>query len=284
MPEENYGLYFVIFVAIVILVFIYVQVKEKMNLKKAATGEDKARFQDAVRRVMGEGSYTILYSHWEDVEYYGRSRKTTYYRHALAFEGDRLWIMPVRFEKELIMPGDPVLVTKDVLGIVDVNEIKDKKTGKTQYIKVTLNDKNGTKLVDLGVHAVNTKEDRFYPLNLLQEEECAQFSQFIADMSGQVSQENADLPQRLKDEANAKRAKSARTLAIVGIVFGIIFPIVGLVLGIAAIINAPKPKATDGKMSLPLILGIVALVLSIVMMVFGSPIMMEILKMMGMTF
>lgn len=278
-------MYAIIFVVVVVGVFLYVHFKGKADLKKAATGEDKARFEDAIRKAMGElmneGDYTIAYSHWEDVEYRGRTKKTTYYHYGLAFGGGRLWIMPLRFEKELIMPDKPVLATGEMLGMVNVTEYKNKKTGKVTHVSATLNDKNGKKLVQLTVDQQNTKEDRFHHLNMLQDEECEKFYQFISEMSGKVSQENADLPDKLKAEENAKKSKNARIEAIVGLVFAIIFPFIGIILGLCAIATAPKPKATGGKMELPLILGIAATVLSVVMLFLGQPVFMMILGAMG---
>lgn len=264
MPEERYGLGIAIIVAIVVIAFIYSHFKGKANLKKAATGADKARFQEAVKKVMGEGNYTIAYAHWEKVEYYGRTTRTTYYHHALAFDDSRLWIMPLRFEKELILPDKPILATSEMLGIVDVNSHVDKKTNKVTHVGVTLNDKDGKVLVNLYVDSVNTKEDRFHHLNLLQEEECEQFFQFISSMSGKVSADNADLPDRLKEEHKAKMTKYARNCVIPGIIFSILFPFVGLLLGVIGLIYAPKPKATGGKPQWPFLLAIACIVLSIV--------------------
>lgn len=281
MPEDNYLLYGIIFVLIVVAVFVYVNLKEKANLKKAANGEDKERFEEALRKAMGERleghDYTFVYAHYEDVQYYGRSRKTTYYHYGLAFDSERLWIMPLRFERELVMPDKPVLATGEMLGLVNVTERVSKKTGKVDFVFATLNDKDGKKLVELTVNAVNTKEDRFHHLNLLQEEECDRFYQFISALAGKVSEENADLPDRLKAEENAKKAKNARIEAIIGLVFAIVFPFIGLILGLCAIATAPKPKATGGKWGLPLILGIVATVLSVVMFFAGQPVFMWII-------
>lgn len=278
--DENI-MYILIFVAVVVAVFLYVHFKEKVNLKKAANGEDKGRFQEAVRKVMGDGDYIIAYAHYEDVQYRGRTTRTTYYHYALAFDEERLWIMPLRFEKELILPDKPVLATSEMLGIINVSEVMNKKTGMVTRVSTTLNDKNGKKIVDIVVDAVNTKEDRFHHLNLLQEDECGQFYGFISAMSGQVQAENADLPDRLKEEENAKKSKNAKIEAIVGLVFAVIFPFVGLILGLCAIATAPKPKANGGKFGLPLILGIVATVLSVVMLFAGAPVMMAIFAALG---
>lgn len=275
--DENL-MYALIFVAIVAAVFIYVHFKGKADLKKAADGGDKARFQAAVRKVMGDGNYTTAYAHWEDVQYYGRRTKTTYYHYALAFDDERLWIMPLRFEKELILPDKPVLATSEMLGIITVNERVSKKTGLVEHVSATLNGKDGKKLVDLSVDAVNTKEDRFHHLNLLQNDECAQFFGFISAMAGQVSQANADLPDKLKAEENAKKSKNALIEAIVGVVLGVIFPFMGLILGFCAIATAPKPKANGGKWGLPLILGIVATAVSVVFLVLGQPVLMLIIE------
>lgn len=263
-------MYVAIVVAIIAVVFIYSHFTTAANKRKAASGEDKARFQEAVRKVMGEGNYTIAYAHHEDVQYYGRSTKTTYYHYALAFDDTRLWIMPLRFEKELILPDRPVLATSDMLGIISVTEWMNKKTGMVNHVATTLNDKNGKKLVDLTVDAENTKEDRFHHLNLLQDDECAQFYGFISAMSGQVEKDNSELPDRLKAEANAKKAKNAMIEAIIGIVLA---PIgIGFVLGLCAIATAPKPKNNNGKWDLSLTLGIIATVLSVVMPFLAFPI------------
>lgn len=274
-------MYVVIFAVVIAAIFVYVHFKGKANLKKAASGEDKARFEEAIRKAMGElmndGNYTIAYSHWEDVQYRGRTTKTTYYHYGLAFDDTRLWIMPLRFEKELIMPDKPALATGEMLGIVSVDSRTNKKTGKVVHVSATLNDKNGKKLVDLVVDEENTKEDRFHHLNMLQGEECEKFYHFISAMSSKVSQENSELPERLKAEENAKKAKNAMIEAIIGIVLAIIFPFVGIILGLCAIATAPKPKANGGKFGLPLILGIVATVLSVVMLFCGQPVFMMIL-------
>lgn len=275
------SVYLILLVVVVAAIFLYVHFKGKANLKKAATGEDKARFEEAIRRAMGElmneGDYTIAYAHWEDVQYRGRTTKTTYYHYGLAFGGERLWIMPLRFEKELIMPDGPVLATDELLGMVSVTEYKNKKTGKVTHVSATLNDKAGKKLVALAVDRENTKEDRFHHLNMLQDEECEKFFQFISAMSSQVSKENADLPEKLKAEENAKKSKNAKIEAIIGLVLAVVFPFIGLILGVCAIATAPKPKATGGKMELPLILGIAATVLSVVMFFLGQPVFMMIL-------
>lgn len=281
MPKNDYVLYGIIFVAVVVAVFIYVTIKEKFDLKKAGTGKDKERFKEAVRQVMGDGDYTIAYSHWEDVKHQGRTTTTTYFHHALAWSGDKLWIMPLSFDKDLILPDRPVLVTKDVLGIVTVDKREDKKTGKVYRVAATLNDKDGKKLVDLGVDATNTRDDRFHHVNLLQEEECAQFASFISRMAGEVSRENADLPGRLKDQDIAKRTKNARIFGIVGMVCSILFPVAGLVMGVITLVTAPKPRDTGGKMGLPIILGIAALVVSVLMLAFDMPLLTELLKGLG---
>lgn len=54
-------------------------VREKINLRRTATGEDKERLQKAVAQAL-----------------------------------------PLQFDKDLILPGEPVLINADTLGVADV--------------------------------------------------------------------------------------------------------------------------------------------------------------------
>lgn len=91
-----------IFAAIIAAIWIYIVIREKVNLRRAATGEDKERLRRAVAQVLpGESGYQVAYGHYEDVQHYGRKKITTYYCYGLAFDASRIWVMPLQFEKGL---------------------------------------------------------------------------------------------------------------------------------------------------------------------------------------
>lgn len=87
----------------------------------------------------------MAYGHYENVEYVVRKRITTYYCYALAFHESRIWVIPLSFDKENILPGKPVLFSSDTLGTVDVSTAKDKK-GRPQRVRLSLYDKSGEAL------------------------------------------------------------------------------------------------------------------------------------------
>lgn len=65
--------------------------------------------------------YQVAYGHFEKEVHYGRRTYVTYYSYALACDAGRIWVIPLSFDKELILPGEPILITEDILGIADVS-------------------------------------------------------------------------------------------------------------------------------------------------------------------
>lgn len=257
----------ILFVVIGIAVWIYSKLKEKKNIGLAQNGEDMRRLQEAVARVLpNESGYQVVFAHWEKVEYYGRTRRTTYYSYALAFDDARLWVIPLGFQKDDIRPGQPILLTKESLGIAEVDTHM--KNDLLNRVSVTLRDKDGKSPVNLEVDALNLRSDRFHHLNIDQTQECAQFSAFIAGMSDTVARENAGLEDRLHSEMLANSSKGSKTLGIVGIaLFWTGF--IGLIFGGIGLLNAPKPAETQGKAETPYILCLIATILSALATVVG---------------
>jgi len=254
---------FPILVVIVVVIAIYSIVKGRINRGKAENGEDMERLKNAVAQVLpNETGYTVACAHWERSEYYGRRTTTYYYSYALAFDAQRLWIIPLRFEKDEIFPQNPVLITKDNVGVATVDTTMKKDA--LSRVTVTLSDKQGESPINFYVDALNTRDSRFYHFNIAQQAECERFEQFISSMAGVVNEENKGLQEELKAKSLASTAKSSRTMGILSIVFSI-FPLLGLVFGIIGIIAAPKPKETGGKPVAGFILCAVGLGLSIVL-------------------
>lgn len=267
--DKNTILGIAVLVVIGVVIFIYEQVKEKKNKALTETGEDMARLRDAVAKVLpGQTGYEVAYGHWEKVEYYGRSRRTTYYTYALAFTSEQMWMIPLGYEKNVILPGKPILITKESLGMATVTPRENKKTGELQGVSLVLRDKDGKSPVNLDVDVLNLRSDAYHHVNISQPEECEKFRRFISGLAETVSQENAGLDERMKADANKQNAKNAKTLGILGIVCFWLGPI-DLIFGGMGLAIAPKPKDTDGKATAPFILNVIAIVLAVLVSVIG---------------
>lgn len=259
--------YILIAAVLFVIIFIYIQLRESMNRKKAETGEDKARLRKAVDRVLnGEYGYRVAYAHWEKVEHMGRRTRTTYYTYALAFDASRLWIMPLRYEKGEVVPAEPLLLTSQMLGIAKMDASVDK-SGSLRRVSISLHDKDGKEFLTCYVDAVNLREDRFHHFNLLQPEECEQFQSFMATFAAQVTQQNQGLEERVQEEEAAARGGRAKKLAIIGIVAGLLFPLAGFVVGVIAAVTAPKPRLTGGRVTAPLALSILSVAVSLIALI-----------------
>lgn len=229
-----------IFAAIIAAIWIYIVVREKINLRKAATGEDKERLRRAVAQALpGESGYQVAYGHYEDVQHYGRKKITTYYCYGLAFDASRIWVMPLQFGKDLILPGEPTLVTGDTLGVANVSITNDKE-GKPRRVNIALYDKDGTSLLNCVVEVQNTREDSYHHVNILQEEECARFGRLMDSIAAQVNRDNPGL----KEQVHTTEAytRKAYVRGIFGVVFGVFFPPVDLYFSITGLRLAKEAR------------------------------------------
>lgn len=252
-PETLYGI--LAFAALGIVIFIFMQLKEKKNKGLAESGEDKARLREVAARLFaGVDGCHSLYGHYEDVQHYGRSTRTTYYRYLLAHDSQRLWVAPLDFQQGSILPAQPVEITKDDLGKADV-KVTAAKDGSTRRVDLTLYGKDGKQLIQACATAENLRESRYYPVNILQEEECARFGQFMTDFAGQVNQENQELGAELERRAGKSAGKTSIILSAIGMVLSLALPFCGIVLGAIALFMAPKKSETFGRSSTPRVLG-----------------------------
>ena len=144
-PETLYGI--LAFAAIGIVIFFFMQLKEKKNKRLAESGEDKARLNGVAARLFaGIPDCHPLYGHYEDVQHYGRSTRTTYYRYLLAHDSKRLWVAPLDFQQGSILPAQPVEITTADLGkaVLDVTTAKD---GTTTRVDFTLYGKDVKQII-----------------------------------------------------------------------------------------------------------------------------------------
>lgn len=254
--------YAVLLVAAFVVIFaIYSLVKRQKNMAALQTGEDMEKLKEAIRKVLpGESGYKVAYAHYERSETYGRRTTTYYYSYGLAFDAARMFIVPLKFEKDQILPQSPALITSDNVGVAEVKEVK--KQDQLKEVYMTIRNKDGQNPVEFYVTAQNLKSDRFHHFNILQQEECEAFARFAGTLAQKVTEENGELRERMANEAIASGSKSSKTLGILSIVFCWLF-IAGIIFGIIGLLCAPKPKET-GKPVPGFILSLVGTILSLV--------------------
>lgn len=264
-PETLYGI--LAFAAIGAVIFIFMQLKEKKNKGLAESGEDKARLREVANRLFaGIDDCHPLYGHYEDVQHYGRSTRTTYYRYLLAHAGQRLWIAPLDFQQGSILPAQPVEITKDDLGKADV-KLYNTKDGGVSRVDFTLYGKDGKQIIEACATAENLRESKYYPVNIFQEEECARFGRFMEQLANQVNEENQTLNAELERQANKGAGKFSIILSIVGMCLSVIMPIAGIIMGAIALVMAPKKSETFGKTTAPRILGVICICVGVFMII-----------------
>lgn len=253
------------FPALVVIIAIWLiggRMKENKNRGLAQSGADMERLKQAIARVLPqeESGYQVAYAHWEDVQHYGRSTRTTYYTYGVAFGNDKLWVVPLGYNKEEIRPSAPACFTSENTGVLDVEPRMKNET--LTNLKLTLRDKNGANPTYLEFEPMNTRKDRFHHVNIAQQQECEQLLQFAQTLSGTVDQEHEGLKDRMQNDSILQSKKSSRTLGILGILFCWTC-FVGLIFGGIGWLASPSPADTDGKPCAGRVLCIIATVLSV---------------------
>lgn len=166
-----YGLTIPQVIAIVVVffvaVYIYVTIKEKKNRGKASTGEDKNTVWGILQKVVPDvENYTRAYASWEWQTYQGRTTKTTYWYYGIAFNDEQIYIVPLSCAGGDISYSDYGCIKKEDLGIVN---------SKKGLNWVELYDKNQKEICSLMIAGENLNEDKYHPVNIIQEEEAKAF-------------------------------------------------------------------------------------------------------------
>lgn len=255
-------LYSILWCAVVLGVIIYfVFIKKSRNRKAAETGEDKERVRQAAGQMLvGVNDYQMAYAHWEEQESYGRTVKTTYYRYAAAFQGGTLWIFPLHIDKKSrqVEAGNPITLTAQNLGKVTVNAKE--KNGVISRVEVWLGDKQGHAIAQLYVDSENLRKSRWFPVNILQQQECEAFSRFITSLAQQVASENPGIDAVIAAEASEGYSVIGAGICIAGAIGAIVFPPFGAVLCLVGLILAIVGKSKGAKSKKGLIISIICVV------------------------
>lgn len=254
-------LYSILWWILVLGVIIYfVFVKKSRNRKAAETGEDKERVRQAAGQMLvGVNDYQMAYAHWEERESYGRTVKTTYYRYGAAFQGGTLWIFPLHIDKKSrqVQAGSPITLTAQNLGKVTVRTKE--KNGVISRVEVWLGDKQGHAIAQLYVDGENLRKSRWFPVNILQQQECEAFARFITALAQQVAGENPGIDAVIAAEASESYGVIGAGLSIGGAIGAFVFPPFGAVLCLIGLILAIVGKSKGAKSKKGLIISIICI-------------------------
>ena len=171
----------VLIVAIVGYAIFSVTYKQKAGLKKAQSGEDKARVRALLEKTLPEEMpFTPIYVHMS----IGR-HTVNHYTYALAVqpEKDRLWVVSVAKEGDLLYPGESFVLALDALGSVYFSVSEDN-LGKRLSSTVFYN-QNREKVFSLEVKDFEYREDRYHWLDVYQPEEASVFFQMMEKWAAQ---------------------------------------------------------------------------------------------------
>lgn len=227
-------------------------IKKNRNLRAAESGEDLELVRRAVGFTGGAKGERLVYAHWIESESYGRTVRTTYTRFAVAFEGEALRIFPLRIDRKTreVEARSPLTLTAENLGKV-MATVKEK-DGVTKRVETWLGDKQGHAILKLYVDAKNLRKNRFFPVNICQQEECEAFRRYIDALSRQVAEENPHVDEMLAKETVQGLGTLGFALSLGGALGGMCFPPMGALLCLAGLILAiiSKCKGAAGKRNL----------------------------------
>ena len=228
-------------------------IKKNKNRQEAEDGADRERYQSAVKELLKEPeSFRLAYAHWEERESYGRTVKTTYHRYGLAFRDQMLCVFPLGIDKKTreVQAARPVVFTPESLGKVRVKTKE--KDGAPERLEIWLGDKKGHVIQELTVDAENLRKNRWFPLNILQREECAALERFAVALSQRVAAENPGIDDLIKAENNEGLGVIGAFVSGIGAVFSIFMPPLGLavcLIGLALAVVS-KLRGASGKVFL----------------------------------
>lgn len=168
--------------AIIVIATIYVVIKGMIGKKKAETGEDRQTVWGILQKTVPDvENYTRAYASWEWSTRQGRRTTTSYWYYGIAFNDERLYVVPLSCEGGDISYTEGFVIEKDSLGIV--NTIKG-----TNWVE--LYDKNRAEIISLMVEGENLNYDKFQPVNIIQEEEAKTFAEWKDKWMDEVNDAN----------------------------------------------------------------------------------------------
>lgn len=152
--------------AVLVVLFIVVEITYYINKKKGLNGEDQRRIRKIAATMLDNAPfYTVVYANYQ----MGGPVITRYASYIVAFRPMEMFVIPIQFSEKEIIPGKGFFLDQKNVGSVDFSTKP----------WITFLGKNGERLCTFGVFANNTSFSQFEPLNIQQKEEVEQFQVFL---------------------------------------------------------------------------------------------------------
>lgn len=258
----------VFWVLIMVAGIVYYFVKTSNNRKDAQTGADKSRVRMAAEALFGESaSHQTLYAHWEEREHYGRTVKTTFYRYLITYTDRTICVAPLYIDKKTrqMQAGRPAVYSPENLGKIEVKTRQ--KNGEVKRLEIWLHNKKGQTLAQFYVNAENLRNNKYFPVNIEQQEELAAFERFITPLAQRVDAENPGVDDLIKAYNNDSLGMIGAFVSVIGGVASFFAPpggafvaFVGLILSVVSKLKGASSK----KSTIILIISILCAVVSAV--------------------
>lgn len=172
-----------IWIAIIVVIGIFVIIKSHIDTKKGMDSEEKQEIKDLVSKLIPNASeYTVAYGYWETVQFSsGGVKTTTYYYYAVAFKSGVFYYIPLSFAGGDMSFGEAYRLSADDLGMVN---------GKKNQLWASYYDKDKNEIVSISVLPSNTKDDKYQPVNIQQQEESEAYTAFVQELMKEVNTAN----------------------------------------------------------------------------------------------
>lgn len=258
---EDWQILVILAIALAAVIFYNISLNKK-NRKAALSGEDKERVRKAAEPLLNAiGTQNVLYSHWEKTETYGRTTKTTYYRYVVSYKDQTLYIAPLYIDKNTrqFQIAQPAVYTPEKLGKITVSAVR--KNDAVSTLHIWLGNKEGETLFQFDVDAENLQKTRYYPVNLFQQEECADFERFLTSLAQSIDSQNPGVDDLIKAGDGNTIGGIGAGLSIFSLILAFAFPPVGAALALIGLIMALIGKKKGSKSKAPMIITIVCMLL-----------------------
>lgn len=152
-------------------VLIFYGAREYIHIRKAKTGKDKKMIEDFLRAVVPDPeNYTLAYAGWKRKEYRIVKTTTIYWYYAIAFNSDRIYVVPLSEENGVIEAHEGDCFHKWELGMINSSKGSN---------WMTLYSKNKLEYVTLQVKARNLQDSEFHIVNILQPEAEKKYKELV---------------------------------------------------------------------------------------------------------
>lgn len=169
-------------VGLIVIIAIYVLVKQHFDEKKGMDSEEKKAIEALIRKIVPAGEpVTAAYATWQWTTWQGKRTTTTYWYYAIGFSDSAIYVAPLSFAGGDMSYGDSYCIRKEELGLVNAD-----KSGTW----VELYDKSRKVIVSLMVTDSNTRDDQYHPVNIQQPEETKAFREWCAKWLQEVNGAN----------------------------------------------------------------------------------------------